>query len=118
MNADGSNQKRVSTWGPGDEQNCGPSIRENNPIFSPDGQKIAFSANRTGCYEYGPGKEKSDSERIANYGADSWPTLSSDSSNHNEIYTMDLGGSNVTRITTDGCTKPVWSSGANPVCAD
>jgi Tol biopolymer transport system component len=104
MNADGSNQTRLVTWGPGDEQFCGQSPSEDSLSWSPDGTKLLFTASRLGCYGW------SDAERIDRYGADSVPALPVDTGNHAEIYVMNADGSNVTRLTVTD--QPSWSSKA------
>jgi Tol biopolymer transport system component len=119
MNADGSDQRRLTTCG------CGPPYAVNNwqPTFSSDGKKIAFASSRDGgtFWEiYVMNADGSDQRRLTTcgggspYAVSNWqPTFSSDgkkiafaSSRDGgtfwEIYVMNEDGTGQTRLTTNG----------------
>jgi dipeptidyl aminopeptidase/acylaminoacyl peptidase len=120
MNADGSNQKRLTTTR-GDD---------NRPCFSPDGRKIAFTTNRHGNEEiYLMNADGTEQTRLTRSSRQDFsPCFSPDgskiafasdrvSSEEYEIYVMNADGSNPTRLTNSRGTdaKPTWATSS--VCA-
>ena len=102
MNADGSNQTRLTN---------NPAI-DISPSFSPDGSKIAFVSNRDGNQEiYVMNADGSNQTRLTNNSAvDELPSFSGDGSKiafrsnrdgNVEIYVMNADGSNQTRLTNN-----------------
>jgi len=112
MNADGSNQRRLTNNG----------ADEAGPNFSPDGQHLAFHSNRTGNYEiYIMDLSGNNVYQLTNDGeADTFPSWSPDGrhiayqsrrdGNFN-VYVMNADGSNQHPITNDSHsdTFPTWS---------
>ena len=121
MNADGSNQTRLSQNGDDDGQ----------PKFSADGSKIVFASTRDGNFEiYSMNADGSNQTRLTtNSGYDNIPAFSPDGSKiaftsnrdgHPEIYLMDADGSKQTRLTYDETfnTTPVFSPDGSKILFD
>jgi Tol biopolymer transport system component len=113
MNRDGTDQTQLTTVG-------------GNPVWSPNGSKIAFASNVTGCsgggcfaiYTMNP--DGSDQTRLtpAGDGGAAWSPdgskiafLSPRDGGRLEIYTMNADGSNQTRLTYNSLSdwNPIWS---------
>lgn len=113
MNADGTNQTRLTT----------NSATDQFPDWSPDGTKIAFATDRNGNFEiYTMNADGSNLTRLTtNSVPDSEPAWSPDGSKilfvrsdpaaDTEVFMMDPSGANQTQLTTnstDDCS-PSWS---------
>ncbi len=118
MNADGSNQTRVTNDAAADQ----------DPSFSGDGSKIAFRSTRDGNTEiYVTNADGSNQTRLTNNtAADLNPSFSGDgskiafSSNRDgnfEIYVMNADGSNQTRLTNNAAedTLPSFSGDGSKI---
>jgi Tol biopolymer transport system component len=110
MNADGSNQKRLTYSQYGDIE----------PRFSPDGKTIAFSSNRTARYQvYLMRDDGGNQRRLTHDVAEEYtPTWSPDSkqvaitSNRGgsfEIWIYNVDGSNPRQVTRSGGHFATWS---------
>ena len=112
--ADGSNQTNITNV----------ALADAEPVWSPDGEKIAFASGRDlGSYEiYVMNADGSNPTRLTNdTTADDTPAWSPDGSSiafstsrdnvANEIYVMDADGGNPTRLTNNTAldTAPAWS---------
>ena len=102
MNPDGSNQTNITN----------NSATDDEPAWSPDGNKIVFSSNRAGNFEiYLMNQDGGSVVRLTdNSAADTAPTFSPDGSKiafvserdgNKEIYVMNADGSNPTRLTNE-----------------
>jgi TolB protein len=113
MNSDGSNPVNISN---------SPTSADNRPFWSPNGDKIAFSSDRTGNWEiYIMNIDGSEQYNLTVNGAAeyycSWNpagdrlAFHSNRGNNWDIYLMDDDGSNQTRITTHAAVDayPAWS---------
>lgn len=115
MNADGSNQTRLTN---------NPSL-DDDPTFSPDGSKIAFGSGRDFNDQiYMIGTDGSNLTNITNSpshhdGDPSWSpdglriafSSGRDEPGNGDVYVMNLDGSGVVRLTTHpaGDGDPIWS---------
>ncbi len=113
MNADGSNQTRLTN----------SKANDQGPSWSPDGLRIAFFSDRDGNSEiYVMNSDGSNQKRLTSNSSfdGELPAWSPDGSRlafysnrdgNNEIYVMNPDGSNQTRITHNASsdTLPVWS---------
>ena len=115
MDIDGSNQIRITNNAAYDDQ----------PKWSPDGSKIAFTSNRDGNFEiYSMNSDGTSQTRLTNNSAgDGFPVwspdgtkialVSGDLNNPStfDIYVMNADGSNRTRLTLDALVDgvPSWS---------
>ncbi len=121
MDADGSNQRRLTT----------DSADDRVPAWSPDGTKIAFSSRRDGNWEiYVMNADGTGQTRLTTDDAlttddvwDSWPAWSPDGTKIAfctfrdvswpwwDIYVMNADGTGQTRLTANGVDNafPVWS---------
>jgi Tol biopolymer transport system component len=99
MDADGSNEIRLTTDGSADL----------NPVWSPDGLRIAFVSTRDADYElYVMNADGSDQQRLTESGGrDEHPTwspdgsriaFSSDRDGRRELFVMDADGTNLERL--------------------
>ena len=97
---------------------------DRNPVYSPDGQKIAFASDRDGNWEiYVMNSDGSHQTRLTNdLAMDDEPTWSPDSrklafvkttgaTNSAEIYTINVDGTNEARLTNNNIYEysPAWS---------
>lgn len=115
MDPDGSNQVRITNNAAYDDQ----------PAWSPDGNKIAFMSDRSGNFEiYSMNSDGTGVTKLTNnVAADGFPSWSPDGSkivfvsgdlrspDTFEIYLMNADGSNRTRLTNDAVIDgvPTWS---------
>ena len=116
MNADGSNQTRLTNY-PG---------RDSSPALSPDGTKIAFTSDRDGNQEIfvmnadGSGQTRlTDSSGIAQTGNPSWSPdgtrvafTSGEAYNEGDIHVINAdgsGGTNLTNHPSMYLQRPSWS---------
>ena len=111
MNADGSNQLRLTS----------NSVFDGDPAFSPGGEKIAFMSTRDGDAEiYIMNADGSSQTRLTTSpGSDAHPTFSPDGSKiafvsvrngHLGIWVMNVNGSNPTELNDGfGGTEPAFS---------
>ena len=112
MNADGSNQRRLTS----------NDARDRDPAWSPDGRRIAFSSERDGNSEiYVMNADGSGLTRITNNsdydGVPAWSpdgrriAFASRRDGNSEIYAMNADGSNQTRLTNRSASDwyPSWS---------
>jgi len=111
---DGTNKQRLTN----------NAFADTSPVFSPDGQKIAFSSERDGNWEiYVMDSDGNNQRNLTNNPAqDSFPSWSPDnqkivfSASQNEsapdIYVMDFNGNNLRRLTNEPAfdDRPTWSS--------
>jgi Tol biopolymer transport system component len=113
MNADGSNQVKLTSEG-------------TDPVWSPDGSKIAFCANRNdneGTQIYIMNEDGSNQTRIAS-GYACHPSWSPDGTRivytHYyagwQLFIMDSDGSNQVALTSTGdCWEPIWSPNGDKI---
>jgi TolB protein len=113
MNADGSDQKRIS-FGKG---------RYSAPVWSPRGDKIAFVKSLSGKFSIGVMDVDGKNERILTESyLDESPTWSPNGrviafsretrgrNSKREVWSVDLTGQNLRRINTPGqASDPAWS---------
>ena len=113
MNADGSNQTRLTY----------NKVYDNEPAWSPDGNKIAFASalHNANVGIYVMDVDGSNQTRLTNNQADDWtPAWSPDGNKiafgsyrdgNREIYIMNADGSNQTRLTNNEADDdgPAWS---------
>ena len=112
MDADGSNQTNLTN----------NSAHDGDPMWSPDGTKIAFSSDRDGNRDiYVMNSDGSNQTNLtgnsANDDAPAWSpdgtkiAFSNDCSGHGEIYVMNADGSNQMELTSSAhaANYPAWS---------
>ncbi|MFW6202134.1 MAG: Ig-like domain-containing protein [Gemmatimonadota bacterium] len=118
MNADGSNQRRLTYEG-------APNL---HPTWSPDGMRLAFASDREGDYEiYTMNVDGSNLLNLTNDGStDFEPAWSPDGTDilfrtfrdgNREIYAMEADGSNLRNLTneTEDDYEPAWSPDASQI---
>jgi Tol biopolymer transport system component len=120
MNAEGSEQRRLSDV-PLLRRLTGTAAAEEQPAWSPDGQKIAFASMDDGEI-YAMKVDGSERTRLTDTpGYDHWPptwspdgtriVFTSESTKGSEIYVMNSDGSGLTKLTDDPSTEdfyPAW----------
>jgi TolB protein len=121
LNPDGSGVTKLTDNAAGDV----------NPVWSPDGTKIAFQTNRDGnvdvwVMDANGGNETQLTNDPAFDGEPTWSfdgtkmAFTSDRDGDREIFTMDADGSNETQLTVNAASdsQPAWSLSqiCNPTC--
>jgi Tol biopolymer transport system component len=110
MNADGSEQRRLGDV-PLIRRLTGTTAKEEQPVWSPDGQKIAYSSEDEGEI-YALNADGSERTRLTDTpGYDHWPptwspegtriAFTTENKKRTEVYVINSDGSGLTRLTDD-----------------
>ena len=127
-NADGSNKTKITTG----EQRSGYVTDSINPSWSPDSSKLSFTSNKTRYYSIytinadGSNQNKISLKETTNYEEQSWSPdgtkivfsrISGETVKNNEIFSINIDGSNETQLTDDKSEDkyPSWSPDSSKI---